>query len=78
MAGAAVDGSLGQATPEATHLIKVASEVICGKRDKMQIFGTDYPTADGTCIRDYIHVDDLAAAHVKALKYLLDGGTRPL
>ena len=74
VAGAAVDGSLGQATPEATHLIKVASEVICGKRDKIQIFGTDYPTADGTCIRDYIHVDDLAGAHVKALKYLLDGG----
>jgi UDP-glucose 4-epimerase len=74
VAGAAVDGSLGQATPEATHLIKVASEVICGKRDKMQIFGTDYPTVDGTCVRDYIHVDDLAGAHVKALKYLLDGG----
>jgi len=73
VAGAAVDGSLGQATPEATHLIKVACEVICGKRNKLQIFGTDYPTRDGTCIRDYIHVDDLAAAHVMALKYLLDG-----
>lgn len=74
VAGAAVDGSLGQATPEATHLIKVVSEVVCGKRDNMQIFGTDYPTPDGTCIRDYIHVDDLAGAHVLALKYLLDGG----
>ncbi len=74
VAGAAVDGGLGQATPEATHLIKVASEVACGKRDKMEIFGTDYPTPDGTCIRDYIHVDDLAAAHVMALGYLLDGG----
>lgn len=74
VAGAAVDGGLGQATPEATHLIKVASEVACGKRDGMQIFGTDYPTPDGTCIRDYIHVDDLAAAHVSALRYLLDGG----
>lgn len=74
VAGAAVDGSLGQATPEATHLIKIASEVACGKRDRMQIFGTDYDTPDGTCIRDYIHVDDLAAAHVMALRYLLDGG----
>jgi len=74
VAGAAVDGSLGQATPEATHLIKVASELACGKREKMQIYGTDYPTPDGTCIRDYIHVDDLAAAHVKALGYLLEGG----
>lgn len=74
VAGAAVDGSLGQATPEASHLIKVASELACGKRERMQIFGTDYPTPDGTCIRDYIHVDDLAAAHVKALGYLLAGG----
>ena len=74
MAGAAVDGGLGQATPEATHLIKIASELACGKRDGMQIFGTDYPTPDGTCIRDYIHVEDLADAHVKALGYLLDGG----
>jgi UDP-glucose 4-epimerase len=74
VAGAAVDGRLGQATPEATHLIKVASEVACGKRPAMQIFGTDYPTPDGTCIRDYIHVDDLADAHVKALGHLLDGG----
>ncbi len=74
VAGASVDGGLGQSTPEATHLIKVASEVACGKRDKMEIFGTDYPTPDGTCIRDYIHVDDLASAHVMALGYLLDGG----
>ena len=74
VAGAAVDGGLGQATPEATHLIKVASELACGKREKMQIFGTDYPTPDGTCIRDYIHVEDLADAHVKALVYMLDGG----
>lgn len=74
VAGAAVDGGLGQATPDATHLIKIASELACGKREGMQIFGTDYPTPDGTCIRDYIHVDDLAAAHVMALRYLLDGG----
>lgn len=73
VAGAALDGSLGQATPEATHLIKVASEAACGKRDKLQIFGTDYPTADGTCVRDYIHVEDLAAAHVMALDYLWTG-----
>ncbi len=70
VAGAAVDGSLGQATPEATHLIKVACEVATGKRDKIAIYGTDYPTTDGTCIRDYIHVDDLAMAHVSALRYL--------
>lgn len=74
VAGAALDAALGQATPEATHLIKVACEAACGKRGGMQIFGTDYPTADGTCIRDYIHVEDLAAAHVLALRYLLEGG----
>lgn len=70
VAGAALDGRLGQATPEATHLIKVASEAACGKREKLDIFGTDYPTPDGTCVRDYIHVEDLAAAHVMALDYL--------
>ena len=74
VAGAALDGHLGQATPEATHLIKVACEVVCGKRNKLQIFGTDYPTPDGTCVRDYIHVEDLAAAHVMALDYLAQGG----
>ena len=75
VAGAALDGKLGQATPDATHLIKVASEVVCGKREKLQIFGTDYPTPDGTCIRDYIHVEDLAAAHVLALDYLQSQAT---
>jgi UDP-glucose 4-epimerase len=74
VAGASLDAALGQATPEATHLIKVACEAACGKRDGMQIFGTDYPTPDGTCIRDYIHVEDLAAAHVLGLRYLLEGG----
>lgn len=74
VAGAALDAALGQATPEATHLIKVACEAACGKRGGVQIFGTDYPTPDGTCIRDYIHVEDLAAAHVLGLQYLLDGG----
>lgn len=57
----------GQRTPEATHLIKVASEVAAGKRPALSIFGTDYPTRDGTCIRDYIHVMDLALAHELAL-----------
>lgn len=74
VAGASLDGLLGQATPEATHLIKVASEVACGKRDKLRIFGTDYATPDGTCVRDYIHVEDLAAAHVMALDYLAQDG----
>ncbi|HYN27216.1 MAG TPA: UDP-glucose 4-epimerase GalE, partial [Burkholderiales bacterium] len=56
VAGASLDGTLGQATPAATHLIKVACEAACGMRDKITVFGTDYPTPDGTCIRDYIHV----------------------
>jgi len=70
VAGAHLDGKLGQATPEATHLIKVACEAACGIRDGMSIFGDDYPTPDGTCIRDYIHVDDLARAHLDALDYM--------
>ncbi len=74
VAGAAVDGTLGQATPDATHLIKVACEAACGKREQVAIFGTDYDTEDGTCIRDYIHVEDLAKAHVAALEFLRDGG----
>lgn len=74
VAGARLDGTLGQATPEATHLIKVAAEAACGLRDSITIFGTDYPTEDGTCVRDYIHVDDLAVAHLAALTYLMDGG----
>lgn len=64
VAGASLDGTLGQATPAATHLIKVACEAACGMRDKVTVFGTDYPTPDGTCIRDYIHVEDLARAHL--------------
>ena len=74
VAGAALDGSIGQATPEATHLIKVASELAMGKRQQISLFGTDYPTKDGTCVRDYIHIEDLAAAHVSALRYLQTGG----
>lgn len=73
-AGAQVAGKLGQATPEATHLIKVACETALGVRDKMMLFGTDYGTVDGSCVRDYIHVDDLAKAHLHALDYLADGG----
>ncbi|MBI5450752.1 MAG: UDP-glucose 4-epimerase GalE [Gammaproteobacteria bacterium] len=74
VAGAALDGRIGQATPEATHLIKVACETALGKRPKMMVFGSDYPTPDGTCVRDYIHVEDLARAHVDALAYLAAGG----
>ena len=73
-AGAQTAGNLGQATPEATHLIKVACEAATGKRAQMKIFGTDYDTPDGTCVRDYIHVEDLASAHLGALDYLADGG----
>jgi UDP-glucose 4-epimerase len=64
----------GQSTPAATHLIKVAAECATGKRDGMKVFGTDYPTPDGTCLRDYIHVSDLVAAHSSALAYLRGGG----
>jgi len=74
VAGASLDGTLGQATLAATHLIKVACEAACGVRDKVTVFGTDYPTPDGTCIRDYIHVEDLASAHLDALAYLDGGG----
>jgi UDP-glucose 4-epimerase len=58
----------------ATHLVKVACEVVVGRRDHIQVFGTDYDTPDGTCIRDYIHVSDLADAHVRAVEYLASGG----
>lgn len=74
VSGADPEGKIGQSFPGATHLIKVACETACGKREGMKVFGTDYPTPDGTCIRDYIHVSDLADAHVKALDYLVKGG----
>ena len=74
VAGADPRGRSGQATPRATHLIKTAAEAATGRRAGMSIFGTDYPTPDGTCIRDYIHVSDLARAHVLALDYLRAGG----
>lgn len=61
---------IGQKFPDATHLIKIASECACGKREKMEIFGNDFNTVDGTGVRDYIHVDDLADAHIKAIDYL--------
>ena len=74
VAGADPAGRAGQLSKPATHLIKVAVEVATGQRDAMQVFGTDYPTDDGTCIRDYIHVTDLIAAHLAALEHLLGGG----
>jgi UDP-glucose 4-epimerase len=70
VAGANVDLKIGQCSPNATHLIKIASECAAGKRAGMSIFGEDYDTKDGTCVRDYIHIDDLAQAHVDALSYL--------
>jgi UDP-glucose 4-epimerase len=66
---------IGQATPKATLLVKVACEAVVGKRPYVSIFGTDYPTPDGTGIRDYIHVEDLATAHLDALDYLKQGGS---
>jgi UDP-glucose 4-epimerase len=74
VAGADPKLRTGQSTPDATHLIKVATQVALGLRPKMEIYGADYPTPDGTCIRDYIHVTDLARVHVAALNYLRAGG----
>jgi UDP-glucose 4-epimerase len=74
VAGADPKGRTGQSTKGATHLIKVAGEAALGKRPFIEVFGTDYPTPDGTCIRDYIHVSDLAAAHRLALERLRRGG----
>src|SRR6478735_8096410 len=64
----------GQSTPNATHLIKVAVQAALGKRPYLDVFGTDYPTPDGTCVRDYIHVSDLTRAHLAALEHLRAGG----
>ena len=74
VAGADPQGRSGQSTPNATHLIKVACEAALGKRPCLEVFGADYPTEDGTCIRDYIHVTDLVRAHKAALRHLRDGG----
>ena len=73
-AGALEDGSIGEDHHPETHLIPLILQVPLGKRDHITIFGDDYPTPDGTCLRDYIHVIDLANAHILALNYLRDGG----
>jgi UDP-glucose-4-epimerase GalE len=72
-AGADLEGEIGEMHNPETHLIPLAMDVASGSRPSLDVYGTDYPTPDGTAIRDYIHVTDLAAAHVLALKYLLDG-----
>jgi UDP-glucose 4-epimerase len=74
VAGADPQMRTGLSTPGATHLIKVAVEAALGRRTRIDVYGTDYPTPDGTCVRDFIHVSDLARAHVSALAYLRDGG----
>jgi UDP-glucose 4-epimerase len=74
VAGADPKGRLGQSTPNATHLIKVAVQAAVGLRPGIDIYGTDYPTADGTCVRDYIQVSDLITAHMLALGHLRGGG----
>ncbi len=74
VAGCEPGGTIGQSTPKATLLVKVACEAATGRRPGVSIFGTDYPTPDGTGLRDYIHVEDLASAHLDALTYLRNGG----
>jgi len=74
VAGADPSGRLGQSTPKATHLIKRGVQTALGMYPSMEIFGQDYPTRDGTCIRDYIQVSDLIDAHMAALRYLRGGG----
>ncbi|MGB9935614.1 MULTISPECIES: UDP-glucose 4-epimerase GalE [Thermodesulfovibrio] len=74
VAGADSTGRLGQRRADATHLITLAVKTALGKRPYLEIYGTDYPTKDGTCIRDYIHVDDLADAHILAMEYLMNRG----
>ncbi len=74
VAGCDPEGRIGQSTPDAHLLVKVAAEAAIGKRDHVAIYGTDYPTRDGTGVRDYIHVEDVASAHLRALDYLAAGG----
>ena len=74
VSGADPKGRTGQSTPNATHLIKVATQTALGKRSHLDVYGTDYPTEDGTCIRDYIHVTDLVEAHFLALQHLRNEG----
>ncbi len=76
VAGAAADGSLGEDHDPETHIIPSLLLAALGRREKVTLFGTDYPTPDGTCIRDYIHVDDLCAAHIVATEALQPGDTR--
>jgi UDP-glucose-4-epimerase GalE len=76
VAGAAADGSLGEDHQPETHLIPVILQTILGQRERLVVFGTDYPTPDGTCIRDYIHVEDLCEAHITAMNALRPGDTR--
>jgi UDP-arabinose 4-epimerase len=73
-AGCDADGDIGEAHDPETHLLPLAIAAAAGDRDALKIFGTDYPTPDGTCVRDYIHVTDLADAHVRAVSRMLDGG----
>jgi len=74
VAGADPQGELGERKPAATHLVTLATRAAAGKIPRLEVYGTDYPTPDGTCLRDYIHVSDLAEAHLAALEYLLGGG----
>ncbi|NTV50499.1 MAG: UDP-glucose 4-epimerase GalE [Geobacteraceae bacterium] len=74
VAGADPQARMGQRTPEATHLIKVACQAALGMRESVSVYGADYPTPDGTGVRDYIHIEDLASAHLRALEYLEKGG----
>lgn len=71
--GAHISGTIGEAHNPESHLIPLILQVPNGKRESIKVFGTDYPTKDGTCVRDYIHITDLAAAHILAVKYLIDG-----
>jgi UDP-glucose 4-epimerase len=75
VAGADIGGRIGQRSQKATHLIKVACDAALQRRPNVQIFGTDFPTPDGTGVRDYIHVEDLASAHIDALRYLEQGNS---
>ena len=76
VAGSAADGSIGEDHEPETHLIPVLLLTALGRQDKVTVFGTDYPTPDGTCIRDYIHVEDLCAAHIRAMEALVPGDQR--
>ncbi len=74
VAGADPEGRTGQSSPKSAHLIKMSAQAALGRRPQLSVYGTDYPTPDGTCIRDYIHVTDLVDAHMRALRYLRGGG----